>query len=121
MRSVPLIVSYFQKEKKIPICMALGFAGFLLFMKCKPDPQKSYWGELNGIPYKINDDNAAYFSSLWDCNDPFTVVDKTLSDKAFWGTDLSELEGFNDEVKKHIRSLMNEGIIKTILSFNFMH
>jgi tagaturonate reductase len=121
MRSVPLIVSYYQKEKRIPICMALGFAGFLLFMKCKPDPQNSYWGELNGIPYKINDDNAAYFSSLWDCNDPATVVDKTLSDKAFWDTDLSELEGFNDEVKKHILSLMNEGIIKTILSINFKH
>ena len=121
MRSVPLIVSYHQKEKKNPICMALGFAAFLLYMKCKPDAQNSYWGELNDIPYKINDDNAGYFSSLWDCNDPATVVDKILSDKAFWGTDLSELEGFQDDVKKYIISLMNEGIIKTILSFNFKH
>jgi tagaturonate reductase len=121
MRSVPLIVSYHQKEKKNPICMALGFAAFLLYMKCKPDAQNSYWGELNDIPYKINDDNAGYFSSLWDCNNPATVVDKILSDKAFWGTDLSELEGFQDDVKKYIISLMNEGIIKTILSFNFKH
>jgi tagaturonate reductase len=121
MRSVPLIVSYYQKEKKNPLSMTLGFAGFLLFMKCKPDLQNSYWGELNGIPYKINDDNAGYFSSLWDCNDPATVVDKTLSDKSFWGTDLSELDGFKDEVKKYIFSLMNEGIIKTILSINFKH
>jgi tagaturonate reductase len=117
MRSIPLIAAYIQKNKKVPTCMALGFAGFLLFMKCKPDPQNSFWGELNGIPYKINDDNAGYFSSLWDCNDPAFVVEKTLGDKAFWGTDLSELEGFQDDVKKHLHALINEGIIKTISSF----
>ena len=101
--------------------MALGFASFLLFMKCKPDAQNSYWGELNGIPYKINDDNAAYFSFLWGCNDAASVVDKTFVDIDFWGMDLSELDGFQDDVKKYILSLMNEGILKTILSFNFKH
>jgi len=119
MRSIPLIVSYYQKEKRIPICMALGFAGFLLFMKCKPDLQNSYWGELNGIPYKINDDNAAYFSSLWDCNDTATVVDKTLSDKAFWGTDLSELEGFKEEVIKYLHAMINEGVANRVSALNF--
>lgn len=121
MRSIPLIEAYVQKNKKIPTCMALGFASFLLFMKCKPDAQNSFWGELNDTPYKINDDNAAYFSFLWGWNDASSVVDKTFVDIDFWGMDLSKIDGFQDEVKKQLDSLLKKGVIKTISSFDFLH
>lgn len=121
MRSIPLIEAYVQKNKKIPTCMALGFASFLLFMKCKPDAQNSFWGELNDTPYKINDNNAAYFSFLWGCNNSASVVDKTFVDIDFWGINLSKLDGFQDEVKKQLDSLLKKGVIKTISSFDFLH
>ncbi len=120
-RSIPLIEAYVQKNKKIPTCMALGFSSFLLFMKCKPDAQNGFWGELNDTPYKINDDNAAYFSFLWGCNDSASVVDKTFVDIDFWGMDLSKIDGFQDEVKKQLDSLLKTGVIKTISSFDFLH
>lgn len=119
MRCIPLIISYHQKKEKIPSCMTIGFAGFLLYMKCTLDQQNAYWGELNGHAYKINDDSAAYFSLLWECNDPLLVVEKTIADKSFWGTDLNQLDGFKDEVIKYLQAMINEGVAKTVSALDF--
>jgi len=42
--------------------MALGFAAYILFMKCKAGTDGKFAGNLNGKDYSVNDDKAGYFA-----------------------------------------------------------
>jgi tagaturonate reductase len=92
----------------------LGFAAFLLFLKCSKNDKGQFEGTANGTSYIIQDDNAAYFADKWQQHDAVAVVDAVLADSAFWGADLSKLPGFSDAVKLNLNSLIKKGVAETI-------
>lgn len=94
MRNVPLLLAWYKHNHKTPLRMAAGFAAYILFMKPVSKDDSGYYGMSHGRKYKIEDDKAAYFYDLWQQYDPDVVVEKVLTDKSLWNTDLNDLNGF---------------------------
>ena len=95
MRNVPLLMGYYKKTGKAPEHVALGFAGYLLFM--------------NGKGYRIQDDRIAELTAYWQKSGPEEVAQAVLGDKELWGADLTTLNGFTDAVKLNLQSLIKNG------------
>jgi tagaturonate reductase len=94
--------------------MALGFAGYLLFMKPVESIDNKYYGEINGQKYLINDESAFYYYELWRQNDTNILVEKVLSNQKLWGSDLSVITEFAEAVKNNLNLLMRYGAKKII-------
>ncbi len=114
MRTVPLLIQHYSKTDQVPELMTLGFAGYLLFMKCHSNEAGGYSGSANGKEYTIQDDYADYFAKRWRSDSINEVVDSILADKNFWGSNLDLLNGFTDRVTFYISSLMKKGITATL-------
>ncbi len=113
MRNVPLLVRHFKKNGTVPEDMSLGFAAYLLFMKCKPGDNGQFQRELNGTKHNIQDENAGYFADKWN-DDIDTFVNQVLSNEELWGTDLTKLGGFASAVAENLRDLQKDGVQATI-------
>jgi tagaturonate reductase len=114
LRNVPLLLKHYSKTDKVPENMALGFAAFLLFMKCKGGADNVHTGEANGKKYTIQDDMAPYFADKWTNGNIDTFVNTVLSDKDLWGADLSKLNGFAEAVKENVQLLAKQGVAATL-------
>ena len=114
MRNVALLQQYYAKTDKIPSLMALGFAAYLVFMKCGPGGDNRYHGQANGHTYLVEDESAARLSQAWAKTEPAKVADDILGDKNLWGTDLRELKGFADAVVENIQLIQKEGVLAVI-------
>jgi tagaturonate reductase len=108
MRNVPLIKMHYQKTNSAPSSMCLGFAAFLLFMRSEKNGAGQYVGKYKQYTYQITDDNANYFSNLWNENQPEELVALCLADQSFWGDDLSQYDGFSSAVLMHLNNLLNQ-------------
>jgi tagaturonate reductase len=113
MRNVPLLLRHYSKTDQVPELMALGFAAYILFMKSAKNAKGQYAGQSNGSEYVIQDDHVAHIASKWNGGED-KVVDEVLSDKSFWGTDLSRLNGFADAVKANVKALGKNGVMATL-------
>ncbi len=114
MRNVPLLLKYYSKSSQAPEYMSLGFAAYLLFMKCTKNNKGQYEGTANGATYLLQDDCAGILAAKWQDTDPDRLVEIVLKDVDLWGTDLSELNGFADAVKLNLRSLIKNGAMATL-------
>jgi tagaturonate reductase len=114
MRNVALLQQYYAKTGKIPSLMALGFAAYLVFMKCGPGNDNRHYGQANGHTYLVEDESAARLSQAWAKTEPAKVADDILGDKNLWGTDLRELKGFADAVAENIQLLQKDGVLAVI-------
>jgi len=94
MRTMRLLLEWYQRQYKIPVHMAAGFAAYILFMKPVAKDGNNYYGTHHGIKYKIEDDKAAYFYDVWQQHPADEVVEKVLADKNLWDADLTVLNGF---------------------------
>jgi tagaturonate reductase len=115
MRNIPLLSRYSQRLGRVPVNMAMGFAAYLLFMKCKAGSDGCYYGEAAGKRYAIQDEMAARFAEKWATNNNIdTFADSILGDKQLWDIDLSTLEGFAKAVKENLAQLEQQGIMATM-------
>jgi tagaturonate reductase len=109
MRNVPVLQKHYELNGSVPEYMALGFAAHLLFMKCSKADDGKHYGAFNGKKYLVNDDHAAYYATKWESADGPALVQKVLSDSAFWGADLSKLPGFAEAVANKLDALVQHG------------
>ena len=100
MRVIPVLLRHYQRQSGPPAHIALGFAAFLLFMR--------------GGSHPVNDDRAAVFAELWNRYPAPEVATLVLKDKSLWGTDLSQLPGFEGAVRLQLDSLINKGAAATL-------
>jgi tagaturonate reductase len=114
LRNVPLLLRHYSKTDIVPENMALGFAAYLLFMKCKAASDDQYYGEANGLKYLLQDDMAAYFADKWTIANKDTFVNSILADKNLWGVDISRLNSFAETVKENLQLLENQGVLATL-------
>jgi tagaturonate reductase len=114
LRNIPLLLRHYKKKDKVPHNMALGFAAYLLFMKCKTGSDSRHYGHANGASYPIQDDMTAYFADKWSPGNMVKFVNGILADKKVWGADLSALNGFADAVKENLRALEQKGVLATL-------
>ena len=117
MRNLPLLLKHYSNNNDVPEHMAFGFAAFLLFMRCKQNENGQYIGSIKGTEYIVQDDNAAWFAEKWKSGNTAYAVDAIMGDKEFWGADLGSLNGFSDQVKTNIFSIINKGARAAMRSF----
>ena len=110
MRNLPILLKHYQQTEAVPPLFALGFAGYLLFMKAVKQENGQYFGKLNDHYYKIQDDMAAQFYKRWNNLQPKALVEEVLRDKAFWGEDLSILPGFGAAVTEKLELMLKVGV-----------
>jgi len=112
MRVVPVLLNYYQKFNAVPGRMALGFAAYIAFMQVKKEEGGKYYGELNGLSYPVNDDQAHYFYALKNSMPSDERVAAILKNTALWGTDLSLLPGFLSTVQQMYLAIINKEPLK---------
>ncbi|MCX6293534.1 MAG: tagaturonate reductase [Sphingobacteriales bacterium] len=117
MRNLPLIFNYFKKFGKHSERMVTGFAGYLLFMKAVKVENDKYYGVHNGNDYLIADDAAAFYYNSWKSNDVAGLVHGSLSNVDMWGTDLTQLDGFEMAVTDKLNQLISSDIMELLNSF----
>jgi tagaturonate reductase len=99
-RDIPVLLRHYQLHNSPPQLMSLGFAAYLLFSR--------------GGSHPVNDDKAEYYARLWAEGTPAEVVHRSLSDVSLWGTDLTQLAGFESAVREYLDDLMNKGATATL-------
>jgi len=110
MRNVPTLLKHYSKTDQVPERLAKGFAGYLRFMKPVLHDNNAYYGDLNGKPYSIRCDSAAYFDEKWkNAASPIDLAEQVLSDATLWGTDLTTLPGFSEAVKRNLAEMILTG------------
>ena len=95
--------------------MAMGFAGYLLFMKAVKTEDNVYYGQRDNEFYVINDDRAEYYYQLWQRKiNVDELVETVLSEKILWDEDLSSFLPFKRSVKEKLSSMIANGVLNTI-------
>jgi len=113
-RNVPLIAEHYRRGLSLPNYMAMGFAAYILFMKCEPGESGQYYGEHNGVIYPVQDVQAEYFHQQWQSDSLNEIVINILSNENLWGEDLNSLPGFALAVTNYMESFIQKGVIATI-------
>lgn len=114
MRCIPLLINYYKNNKTAPPLFTLGFAAYLYFMKAVTKNNKEYYGQLNGTDYLIEDPSASRFYELWKSNSAEDAVNEVLKDISLWGHDLSQLNGFKQEVSNNLNNIIKDGMKSTL-------
>jgi len=109
-RCIPLLIDYYKTNNSVPQLFALGFAAYLYFTKPVKNNNKEYYGQFNDADYLIEDPSAAMFYELWKKNSVEGVVNEVLKDISIWGSDLTELSGFQKAVTENLNSIINKGM-----------
>lgn len=114
MRVLPVLQQYYKNSNNVPDAIALGFAAWILFMRATKQENGKYYGEREGVPYLINDDQAAYFYEQWRQHGEAGIVAAVLGDQSFWGIDLTTLPGFSAAVSKNLANMLTYGVRNTL-------
>lgn len=109
-----MIVKYYEQYSSVPQYMAMGFAAYLLFMKCKATGNAIYYGQKDGADYVIQHEQAAYYCELWEKYTLYEIPFLVLSNFDLWGFNLSSLPGFTDAVKFHLEIINHKGVIAVL-------
>ena len=111
---------YYDKFGKVPERMCAGFAAYLLFTRPVREEGGDYYGEFQGEPYPIRDDQAAYFYEQWqgvDASDDEALADlvrDVLSHDSFWDQDLLNLGNFRERVTHYLVQFAQRGVRETL-------
>ncbi|HVY74368.1 MAG TPA: tagaturonate reductase, partial [Puia sp.] len=108
-RNVANILNYYQKEKKAPRLMAAGFAGWLFYMKSEKKEEHQFDGNLRGIEYRLQDEEAGKLNVYWSKADGNLnwLIESVLGDTTLWSEDLRQINGFKELVLENLMLLMN--------------
>jgi tagaturonate reductase len=113
-RNLPTIQRSVSVFGKVPSCMCLGFAAYILFMKGNRSNEGVFMGYADSGPYPINDDYAFVLADLWEKYGLNGIPRALLSDDTFWGMDMLSLPGFMQNVNLKLQSLSEKGALKTL-------
>ena len=94
MRNGLTFARYFRNTGTVPRRMCAGLAAYLLFTKPVQEKDGRYFGELQGEPYPIKDDQTAFFYQAWSDVDVTNqegvqkLVQQVLTHQPFWDQDM---------------------------------
>lgn len=109
MRNVPILKRYVQQFNAIPERVAVGLAAHILFLKGRLQDDGKYYGQRNGQPYPITDDNADFYAACWKSEQPAAVVSQVLANEKIWGSSLLSIDGLAEKVNLYLEMLIKEG------------
>lgn len=108
-RVLPTLQEYVRHKGKLPAVLTFSLAALIAFY-CGEPVQGRYQGTRCGEPYPIVDeaDVVAFFSdrSAWDAPE---LVRDVLQNRAFWGEDLTVIDGFHAVVTQGLQAIRTQG------------
>ncbi|QOD60218.1 tagaturonate reductase [Polaribacter haliotis] len=101
-RVLPSILEYINIHKKLPTCLTFAFAALIRFYK----------GTFNGENLPINDNEkiVANFAEIWKNTDYNAIVNTVLSNKEYWGQDLTKIENLSNAIAFALAEIDSNGI-----------
>ncbi|MBY0480119.1 MAG: tagaturonate reductase [Chitinophagaceae bacterium] len=119
-RNVPLILKNDALKKELPQCMILGFAAYLLFMKTEKTKEAAYETTIGDQVYQVTDEKAEILYQYWQAQKTSDAVEAILSDAGIWGTNLTLIPGFSDQILESIEriKLGAENILRSLTEEN---
>ncbi|WP_187263337.1 tagaturonate reductase [Pontibacter beigongshangensis] len=96
-RVLPSVLEFHQRTGKLPQRLLHSLAALILFYK----------GEWNGDQIPLNDTPEVlnFFKSAWEKGSAEETVATVLANKSFWGTDLTQIDGFTTTVAAEVKQL----------------
>jgi tagaturonate reductase len=109
MRNIPTLLEWYQRfPNKVPKSMALGFASYVYFMRSDKSGTGRFTRNSYGKQIPIDDQYAATLHAHWQSASCEEAINRILSDKNLWNTDLTKLSGFEEAVMDNIRKLRTQ-------------
>jgi tagaturonate reductase len=116
-RVLPSVLEYIKRKKALPKHLLFSLAALIAFYK----------GERNGEIINLADDQAVldFFKSQWlqvDGSEKSIakIVHTVLSNLNFWGTDLTKIEGLQNEIVLGLDAILKIGMKAAILNINHL-
>lgn len=108
-RVLPSVLEFVKRKNELPKNLLFSLAALIAFYK----------GDRNGTAITLKDDAAVldFFKEAWSNNNFVEVAEKTLSNTDFWGTNLTKIEGLQEEVTTHLEAILNYGMKATLDAF----
>ncbi|WP_100610719.1 tagaturonate reductase [Confluentibacter lentus] len=101
-RVLPSLLEYVKIHKKLPTNLTFALAALIRFYK----------GTWNGeiLPVQDSEDIVATFAEIWKSNDYLEIAKNTLSNKDYWGEDLTKIDSFKEAVALALKEIDTNGI-----------
>lgn len=107
-RVLPSVLEYVNRKNKLPKRLLFSLSALIAFYKGDRD------GET--IALKDNQEVLDFFTDQWSSNNPQAVVKNVLSKVDFWNTDLTKIEGLEDQVTANLENILDNGMIEALKS-----
>ena len=107
-RVLPSVLEFIKRKNELPSNLLFSLAALIAFYK----------GDRNGTPIALKDDQAVldFFNNAWK-NNFVEVVEAVLANTDFWGTDLTAIDGLQEEVTSHLEAILDNGMEAALKSF----
>lgn len=108
-RVLPSLLGYIKVHGKLPTNLVFAFACLLRFYK----------GTWRGVALPVRDDEKIMdnFVKIWSSSDVAIVVEQILSIKAYWGEDLTQVDGLVQAITLALKEIENQGIEKGYINY----
>lgn len=110
-RVLPSIKGYIERFSKLPVRTVFALAALIRFYKGTQTEDSKLSGDIDGKKYDICDKPevieffAEQYKKYEETHDEKTLICSILSNKDFWGEDLTETDGFADAVVKYYKDI----------------
>lgn len=109
-RVLPSLKGYVEKYGRLPVCISASLAFYIAFYQIVRKKDNKFYGMRGGEEYQILDEASILeFFEAHQGDDAKTLTQAVLSREAFWGEDLTLLNGFADAVAKDLEVVQKQG------------
>lgn len=115
-RNLPSLKEYYEKNSKLPDCLALGLAALIAFYSCDIQTLSDEGLRCKrpqGDEYTVNDDRYVlefYYAHKDD--DPAALVHAVMTNTDMWGEDLTEISGFEEVTVNNLKLIREKGALE---------
>lgn len=109
-RVMPSLKEYVKRKGTIPECITASFAFYIAFYSGDTLTEDGLLAERKGEPYTIKDDRSVlefYASHKEDTAEE--LVHAVCTNEAFWGEDLTQMDGFEAAVCADLQKIRTDG------------
>lgn len=112
---MPSFLEFWEKEQKLPLHLTFSIAALMAFYTGSEIKDSALIGSRDGEEYRILDDMAVLqFFAQNSQKDAVEYTHNVLSNKEFWGEDLSVIPNLEQTVASFVSDIRTSGMRKTM-------
>lgn len=108
---MPSLLKYIENTKKLPSHLTFSLAALMAFYSGSEIRENALIGYRDGQEYRIMDDRKVLEFFRDNCQKPVgEFVRAFISNKDFFGQDLSQIEGLTDSITTYLEDIKENGM-----------